>query len=147
MKRLSNTDQSNNELQNVPTPIRDGDAANRSFVVGLTSDKISSDTTHRLTATDTAPTDPADGDVWLKPGSSSGGAVNSVNTKTGDVVLTKADIGLGNVDNTSDANKPVSTATQAALNGKVSSTTSKNIIVSATAPTSPADGDIWIDIS
>lgn len=32
---------------------------------------------------------------------------------------TKADVGLGNVDNTSDANKPISTATQTALNGKV----------------------------
>jgi hypothetical protein len=31
---------------------------------------------------------------------------------------TKAQVGLGNVDNTSDANKPISTATQAALNGK-----------------------------
>ena len=32
--------------------------------------------------------------------------------------LTKASVGLGNVDNTSDANKPISTATQAALNAK-----------------------------
>lgn len=31
---------------------------------------------------------------------------------------TKADIGLGNVDNTSDLNKPISTATQTALNTK-----------------------------
>ena len=31
---------------------------------------------------------------------------------------TKADIGLGNVDNTSDLDKPISTATQNALNGK-----------------------------
>ena len=31
---------------------------------------------------------------------------------------TPAEVGLGNVDNTSDANKPVSTATQAALDGK-----------------------------
>ena len=31
---------------------------------------------------------------------------------------TKADIGLSNVDNTSDLNKPISTATQNALNGK-----------------------------
>jgi len=31
----------------------------------------------------------------------------------------KADVGLGNVNNTSDANKPISTATQTALNGKV----------------------------
>lgn len=38
--------------------------------------------------------------------------------------LTKSDVGLGNVDNTSDANKPVSTATQTALDGK--SSTSHN---------------------
>lgn len=47
-----------------------------------------------------------------------GGAVDSVNGQTGVVVLTKADINLGNVNNTSDANKPVSTATQTALNLK-----------------------------
>jgi hypothetical protein len=36
--------------------------------------------------------------------------------------VTKAQVGLGNVDNTSDANKPISTATQTALNGKFSAT-------------------------
>ena len=35
-----------------------------------------------------------------------------------DLALVKGDVGLGNVDNTSDANKPVSTATQTALNLK-----------------------------
>jgi hypothetical protein len=35
--------------------------------------------------------------------------------------LTKSDVGLNNVDNTSDANKPVSTATQTALNLKENS--------------------------
>lgn len=44
--------------------------------------------------------------------------VASVAGRTGDVVLTKSDVGLANVDNTSDLNKPVSTATQAALNTK-----------------------------
>lgn len=43
------------------------------------------------------------------------GAVTSVSGRTGDVVLTKTDVGLASVDNTSDANKPVSTATQTAL--------------------------------
>lgn len=43
--------------------------------------------------------------------------VTSVATRTGDVALTKTDVGLANVDNTSDASKPVSTATQTALNG------------------------------
>jgi len=45
-------------------------------------------------------------------------AVSSVAGKTGVVTLVKADVGLGNVDNTSDANKPISTATQTALNAK-----------------------------
>lgn len=44
--------------------------------------------------------------------------VQSVAGKTGVVTLAKADVGLGNVDNTTDAAKPVSTATQTALNGK-----------------------------
>lgn len=47
-----------------------------------------------------------------------GGAVDSVNSKTGVVVLSASDLGLGNVNNTSDANKPISTATQTALNLK-----------------------------
>jgi hypothetical protein len=34
---------------------------------------------------------------------------------------TKTDVGLGNVDNTSDVNKPISTSTQTALNGKANS--------------------------
>lgn len=38
-----------------------------------------------------------------------------INTPTG---ITKSDVGLGNVDNTSDLNKPISTATQAALDAK-----------------------------
>jgi hypothetical protein len=37
---------------------------------------------------------------------------------SGNIDLVKADVGLGNVDNTSDANKPVSTATQTALDTK-----------------------------
>ena len=47
-----------------------------------------------------------------------GAPVQSVAGKTGTVTLVKGDVGLGNVDNTSDANKPVSTAQQTALNLK-----------------------------
>ncbi len=46
------------------------------------------------------------------------GPVASVAGRTGAVTLAKADVGLANVDNTSDASKPVSTATQTALNAK-----------------------------
>lgn len=45
-------------------------------------------------------------------------AVQSVNGYTGVVLLSKSDVGLNNVDNTSDNNKPISSATQSALNGK-----------------------------
>jgi hypothetical protein len=41
--------------------------------------------------------------------------VTSVAGKTGAVTLAKADVGLGNVDNTADASKPVSTAQAAAI--------------------------------
>lgn len=49
--------------------------------------------------------------------------VASVNGHIGVVVLDKSDIDLGNVDNTSDAAKPVSTAQQTALDGKVDAVT------------------------
>jgi hypothetical protein len=57
---------------------------------------------------------------WLDSlvGQSSVDAVDSVNGQTGTVVLTKSDVGLGSVDNTSDLSKPVSTATQTALDAK-----------------------------
>lgn len=52
-------------------------------------------------------------------GGSGGGGVSSVAGRTGDVVLTKSDVGLSSVDNTSDLDKPVSTATQTALDDKL----------------------------
>jgi hypothetical protein len=51
--------------------------------------------------------------------------VQSVAGRTGAVTLAKGDVGLGNVDNTSDASKPISTATQTALDGKVSTSDSR----------------------
>lgn len=74
-------------------------------------------------------------EVWLDEGNTgtetdfinflaAGGdaAVLSVNAQIGEVVLDKSDVGLSNVDNTSDAAKPISTATQTALDTKASST-------------------------
>lgn len=52
-----------------------------------------------------------------------GGPVSSVNGKTGGAItLVKADIGLGNVDNTSDLDKPVSTATATAIDSLADAT-------------------------
>jgi hypothetical protein len=46
-------------------------------------------------------------------------SVISVNGQTGTVALTATDIGLGNVDNTSDIDKPISTLVQTALDNKL----------------------------
>lgn len=55
------------------------------------------------------------------PGDPATNLVLSVAGRTGAVVLAKADVGLGSAENTSDAGKPVSTATQAALDAKQAS--------------------------
>ena len=65
-----------------------------------------------------------EGNITIKGGTTAG--VTSVNTRTGAVTLTADDVNLGNVDNTSDADKPVSTATQAALDNKDETTYIKN---------------------
>lgn len=64
-------------------------------------------------------------------------AVLSVASRTGAVTLSNSDVGLGNVDNTSDANKPVSTAQLTALNLKAS-LASPALTGSPTAPTQTA---------
>jgi hypothetical protein len=53
--------------------------------------------------------------------------VQSINTRVGAIVLDKSDVGLSNVDNTSDTNKPLSTATVTALSGKVNTVAGKDL--------------------
>ena len=73
--------------------------------------------------------------IGIKYGSSSGGGGDVTGVKgdaestyrTGNVNITPTNIGLGNVDNTSDLNKPISTATQTALNGKVDTVAGKGL--------------------
>ena len=67
--------------------------------------------------TDESKTYVYDGTSWLELQNPTG-AVTSVNGQTGVVSLSKTDVGLNNVDNTSDVNKPVSSATQSALDLK-----------------------------
>lgn len=61
--------------------------------------------------------------------------------------LTKTDVGLANVDNTSDANKPVSTATQTALNAKQGLDSDLTTIAALTPGSGnvmAADGSGWV---
>jgi hypothetical protein len=91
--------------------------ASQSAMLALTAQRgdmaIRSDTGETFALSTDSPSTLAD---WLKVASA--GSVSSVAGRQGAVVLTKADVGLSNVDNTSDVNKPVSTAQQTALNGK-----------------------------
>ena len=79
------------------------------------------------------------------------GGVTSVAGKTGVVTLVKGDVGLGNVDNTADTAKPVSTATQTALNAKAplaSPTFTGTVTIptgaSITAPTGLVKADVGL---
>jgi uncharacterized protein (TIGR02145 family) len=53
--------------------------------------------------------------------------VQTVNGYSGNVSITKVDLGLGNVQNTSDADKVISTRTQTALDTKVDKETGKGL--------------------
>ena len=70
--------------------------------------------------------------------------VESVNGKSGRVVLDKEDIGLANVDNTSDAKKPISEATQSALNDCVKLSGSDSAQVIAKGGLQLPNGDLSV---
>lgn len=82
-------------------------------------------------------------------GGAGGGSVSSVNgvlpDGLGNVQISKSDIALSQVDNTSDLDKPISTATQLALNGKQATLVSGTNI--RTVNGTPLLGSGNIDIS
>ena len=85
-----------------------------------------------------------DGKLYLKKNDGADtilevGPVRAVAGKTGAVTLAKADVGLGDVDNTSDAAKPISTATQNALNGKAN-TSHSHAVADVTGLQTTLDG-------
>lgn len=74
---------------------------------------IRSDTSQTYVLSSDDPTTLANWVALLSPGQ-----VQSVAGRAGNVVLTKADVGLANLDNTSDVSKPLSTAVITALAAK-----------------------------
>src|SRR5690606_33901110 len=85
------------------------------------------------------------GTVWQR--SPSGVTVTSVAGKTGDVVLDKNDVGLGNVDNTSDLDKPISTAVQNALDLKLDASEISNYYTKTQMQTSGQAQMHWDNIT
>lgn len=73
-----------------------------------------------------------------------GNAVTSVAGRIGAVTLSKSDVGLSNIDNTSDLNKPISTATQAALDLKVNTSTAVTSVASRTGAVVLTKSDVGL---
>lgn len=99
-----------------------GNVASEAAMLALTGElgdfAIRTDTPGTWIITGSDPTQLSSWTQTVAPGGG-GGTVTSVNGNPGPtVVLAKGDIGLGNVDNTADSAKPVSTAQQAALDTK-----------------------------
>ena len=114
-----------------------GDAVTISQVSRNTEGHVSAITDRTITIPSTEATTSAaglmsSGDKTKLNGIETGAQVNTVtgvkgnsesSYRVGNVNITAANIGLGNVNNTSDADKPISTLTQAALDLKVDKTT------------------------
>lgn len=103
--------------------------ARRRLVVSLTSDAVGTEVANAID----------------NGGGGGGGAVDSVNGQTGVVVITAASVGLGSVNNTSDASKPISSATQTALNAKMSNpsfTVGQTLYVAVGGNDSTGDGSL-----
>lgn len=85
------------------------------------------------------------GESWDKIDSTD--EVTSVAGRVGAVLLTKADVGLENVDNTADLAKPVSAAQQAALNQKQDTLVSGESIKRLNGESLLGSGDVTISKS
>ena len=79
VKRLSTTDQNENPLVNVPTPVNDGDATNMGFVEDRLATKV--DGTVRITSSAVEPSSPEVGDLWFDPDDDVGQGANSIISK------------------------------------------------------------------
>jgi hypothetical protein len=101
----------------VPTPINNTDASTKTYVDSTASTTASNASTaltnHEADTTNIHGI--ADTSILV---TTTGTQTLTNKTITSPAGLVKGDVGLGNVDNTSDANKPVSTATQTALDLK-----------------------------
>src|SRR5690606_16973358 len=75
---------------------------------------------------------------------------SELNAHTGDTDnphgVTASQVGLGNVDNTADADKPISTATQAALDGKLAKASNLSDLTDASAARTNLGVEIGTDV-
>lgn len=90
------------------------------------------------------PVDNADATTKQYVDAISGDLNNHIADKNNPHEVTKAQVGLGNVDNTSDLNKPISTATQTALNAKQDTLTAgQNITITNNVISATGGGAVY----
>ena len=78
-------------------------------------------------------------DVGADPAGTAAGLVDDLSGVT-NAATARTNLGLGNVDNTSDANKPVSTAQQTALDGKAAASRAPHPVRTSRRGPSPRPG-------
>jgi hypothetical protein len=105
------------------------DSVNSAIVAGVGLDKVYDDTANTITLDIDSTVATLTGSQTLTNKTLTSPAIN---TPTG---ITKSDVGLANVDNTTDANKPVSVATQTALDLKLASATAATTYAPLASPT------------
>jgi hypothetical protein len=105
------------------------DSVNSAIVAGVGLDKVYDDTANTITLDIDSTVATLTGSQTLANKTLTSPVIN---TPTG---ITKSDVGLANVDNTTDANKPVSIATQTALDLKLASATAATTYAPLASPT------------
>lgn len=63
VRRLSDTDQNQNELTNIPTPQNSSDAVNKEYA----DTKVQGVNTSKVTVSETEPVSSVNGDIWINP--------------------------------------------------------------------------------
>lgn len=131
IQKNGNTVTVTNKIANISVPTKTSDITNDSGYITSSSVPTATTTTPKMdgTAAVGSETAFARGDHIHPSDTSRVPTTRKVagHALSADVTLVKGDVGLGNVDNTADADKPVSTAQQTALNGKVDKVSGKGL--------------------
>lgn len=131
IQKNGNTVTVTNKIANISVPTKTSDITNDSGYITSSSVPTATTTTPKMDGIASIGTETkwAKGDHVHPSDTSRVPTTRKVagHALSADVTLAKSDVGLGNVDNTSDANKPVSTAQQAALDDKVDKVEGKGL--------------------
>jgi hypothetical protein len=128
-------------LTGIPTTLADINSTESSKLLGIAAGA----TRNQVTYSASAPVSPADGDLWVDTSGTyfvfkvrTGGAwVAGANALSAYSALTGRPAGLSDI-NATEGTK---------LSGVAANATRNSVTYSASAPGSPVDGDLWVDIS